>query len=646
MKDEKSIYKSKIEDLKDKNVNCIYRDNTGGMWVGTEFVGVNYWNKARDKFSSLTIPGRHPEIEDEIITCIHCDAQGAVWTATRFDGLDRYFPETNKHVHYALNNVRTIHISEDGRYAYTGTEINGMHSIDLKSGKISALSSPKDVMSIKGAGDGKLWLGTLVGLYLYDPEKNLSSRAYPTSDNSSLVRILNLGKDSKGRLWVGAKEHLLVLETTKDNTITDVTPEVMKGIIQIQCLYETSDSTMWIGSLDGLVSYKEDKNGTGSLEYVNALQNTSIRGVEEDNKGNLWISTNNGLFRYVRKTGEARSYNKDDGLRCELFNACAHNKDTAGNLYFGGTNGVEVFSPEKMTINTDTFQPIITELVVNNAPIKPGDKSGILKSNIQYTDRIKLKYWQNSLTLSFSCADMISGESNTYQYKMEGIDTDWTTARGREATYTKLDKGKYVFLLRASNSDGIWCKTPKRLEITVKAVWYRSTAMRVILAILIFGAMAFTLSWFIKKIETDREKEIQELTKTYEEKVQKTKLEMFVDSSYNLKSNEEAFLSSILSYIEKDIGNPELSVEAIASHACISRGNLHLKIKTLTGKSPVELIKTMRMKRACELMKETNLSVADIAEQTGFQTPGYFIKVFKNHFGETPGHYASRVRQQ
>ena len=55
---------------------------------------------------------------------------------------------------------------------------------------------------------------------------------------------------------------------------------------------------------------------------------------------------------------------------------------------------------------------------------------------------------------------------------------------------------------------------------------------------------------------------------------------------------------------------------------------------------------TMRMKLACELMKETTLSVADIAEQTGFQTPGYFIKVFKNHFGETPGHYASRVRQQ
>ena len=80
------------------------------------------------------------------------------------------------------------------------------------------------------------------------------------------------------------------------------------------------------------------------------------------------------------------------------------------------------------------------------------------------------------------------------------------------------------------------------------------------------------------------------------------------------------------------------------SHLCLM--NLHLKLKNLTGKTPVELIKTMRMKRACELMKETNLSIADIAEQTGFQTPGYFITVFKNHFGETPGHYASRVRQQ
>lgn len=233
-------------------------------------------------------------------------------------------------------------------------------------------------------------------------------------------------------------------------------------------------------------------------------------------------------------SGDLRRYNKDDGLQCNLFNACAHAQDASGKMYFGGTDGVEVFHPDKMPVNTDKVNP----------------------------------------------------------------------------------------------------------------AWYRSTATRIIFAILVLGALASLTRWFLKHTETVKAKEIAQITKTYEEKVQKTKLEMFVDSSYNLKSHEETFLSSVLACIEKNIGNQDFTVEALASHACMTRGNLHLKLKNLTGKTPVELIKTMRMKRACELMKETNLSIADIAEQTGFQTPGYFITVFKNHFGETPGHYASRVRQQ
>ncbi len=233
-------------------------------------------------------------------------------------------------------------------------------------------------------------------------------------------------------------------------------------------------------------------------------------------------------------SGDLRRYNKDDGLQCNLFNACAHAQDASSKMYFGGTNGIEVFHPDKMPVNTDMFKP----------------------------------------------------------------------------------------------------------------AWYRSTATRIIFALLVLGALASLTRWFLKHTETVKAKEIAQITKTYEEKVQKTKLEMFVDSSYNLKSHEETFLSSVLACIEKNIGNQDFTVEALASHACMTRGNLHLKLKTLTGKTPVELIKTMRMKRACELMKETDLSIADIAEQTGFQTPGYFITVFKNHFGETPGHYASRVRQQ
>ena len=124
----------------------------------------------------------------------------------------------------------------------------------------------------------------------------------------------------------------------------------------------------------------------------------------------------------------------------------------------------------------------------------------------------------------------------------------------------------------------------------------------------------------------------------------KNKIESFVDSTYNIKPDDEAFLLSVINHIETNIGNPSFSVEALAEFACCSRGNLHLRIKNITGKSPFELIKIMSMKKASSLLKDPDLSISDIAEQCGYQPTAYFITVFKNHFVETPGKYAASIR--
>lgn len=639
------IYTSEFQELKDKNIRSLWRDRSGGMWIGTEFAGVKYWNRQRDKFSQYTIPGRITPVEDEIVTSIFCDYAGAIWIGTRYGGLDRYFPETGLHFHYDVDNVRTICIGEDGRHAYTGAEVNGMHSIDLKTGEVRLLSTPIDIMSIKRAEGGKLWLGSLVGLHLYDPEKDLTVRIIPETGNR-LIRFLNLFKDSKGRLWAGAKENLMVFRTDSDNTVHDVTPAVLDDIVQIQCFYETEDSTIWIGTIDGLLAYRETGQAGGSIEHIPGLQSATVRGIEEDSRGDLWISTDNGLCRYSRKTGEIRRYNEDDGLRCSLFNACAHAKDKQGSLYFGGINGVEIFNPEEIAVNTDTFRPEISELIVNNISIKPDDNSGILDRSIQLTDKITLRHWQNSVTIRFSCADMVSGNSTLFKYKLDGFDKDWNMARGREATYTNLNKGKYVFLLKSANNDGIWCDSPRRLEIRVKPIWYKSNSAIILTALLMAGLAAAAVMKIIRKAKANKDQEIQQLTRKYEEQVQKTRLEMLVDSAYDLKPQEEEFLSSALAFIEKNITDSSFSVEGLAEYMCVSRGNLHLKIKKLTGKSPVELIKELRLKKACSLMKETQMTIAEVAEVSGFQTPGYFITVFRSHFGETPGKYAARIRQK
>lgn len=184
------------------------------------------------------------------------------------------------------------------------------------------------------------------------------------------------------------------------------------------------------------------KTGKGTVEHPDGFQNSTIRGIEEDNDGNLWISSDDGLYRYAPSKGEIRRFGDDDGIRCDLFSTGAHTRDTTGKMYFGGIYGMEVFNPEDIVPNTIAKRPIIDRLIVNNMEIKPGDKSRILKKNISITEKIVLKHWQNSLTLGFSCPDMISEKSCRYSYMLEGIDKNWNDARGTEATYTNLSKGR------------------------------------------------------------------------------------------------------------------------------------------------------------------------------------------------------------
>lgn len=194
-------------------------------------------------------------------------------------------------------------------------------------------------------------------------------------------------------------------------------------------------------------------------------------------------------------------------------------------------------------------------------------------------------------------------KSCSYAYKMERLDKDWVNARGMEATYTNLSKGRYTFYLKAANNDGIWNEEPVRLEIRVKPIWYKSTFVEILALLLLTAAIGSLIVWYIRRIKAQKDVEIEQLTKDYEVKVLKNKIESFVDSTYNIKPDDEAFLLSVINHIETNIGNPSFSVEALAEFACCSRGNLHLRIKNITGKSPVELIKIMRMKKPVRCSK-------------------------------------------
>ena len=104
------------------------------------------------------------------------------------------------------------------------------------------------------------------------------------------------------------------------------------------------------------------------------------------------------------------------------------------------------------------------------------------------------------------------------------------------------------------------------------------------------------------------------------------------------------FILELKLFIEENIMNPDLSVELLSEHFAVSLAQLHRKIKSLTGSTPNNLIKSIRLKRAYELIREGGLRVSEAAYQTGFSDPNYFTICFKKEFGENPSQIATSVK--
>jgi signal transduction histidine kinase/ligand-binding sensor domain-containing protein/DNA-binding response OmpR family regulator len=107
---------------------------------------------------------------------------------------------------------------------------------------------------------------------------------------------------------------------------------------------------------------------------------------------------------------------------------------------------------------------------------------------------------------------------------------------------------------------------------------------------------------------------------------------------------DQDFLENIIKYIEDHIISTDLTVENLANHLLMSPGHTWRKLKSLTGQSTNEFIRTIRLKKAVKLMEESHLNVSEIAYQVGFSSPAYFTKCFREQYGKSPSAYFSEKK--
>lgn len=109
---------------------------------------------------------------------------------------------------------------------------------------------------------------------------------------------------------------------------------------------------------------------------------------------------------------------------------------------------------------------------------------------------------------------------------------------------------------------------------------------------------------------------------------------------------DEKLMEKAMDYVSENIDNSDLTVEQLSDYLGMSRVRLYKKIKQLTGKTPIEFIRIIRLKRAAQMLRESQLNVSEIAYRTGFNSPKLFSKYFKEEFGILPSHYQSREAKE
>ncbi len=260
------------------------------------------------------------------------------------------------------------------------------------------------------------------------------------------------------------------------------------------------DKYLWISTKGGGLNRLDKTTGNFfHLTSKDGLPDDVVYGILSDDAGNIWGSTNKGIFclSAVKNKDSINfvfhNFTKANGLQDDEFNTGSFAKLPNGNLAFGGVKGINIFDPKEILVPGFMPNVFITDILINNQPIAPGDNTSVLQNTIEQSKEITLTHLQDILTLEFSSLDLTASAQNKYRYQLVGVDKDWVeSGTRRTATYLHLPAGKYIFKVQGSNSQGIWSDKIAELQITVLPPWWRSWwAYLIYIVLLGFGIRAY-----------------------------------------------------------------------------------------------------------------------------------------------------------
>jgi ligand-binding sensor domain-containing protein/serine phosphatase RsbU (regulator of sigma subunit) len=535
--------------LNHNDVWSLHIDRSHILWVGTEGGGVSKYVNIKKEVDIYTFdPGNPLSLGHNSVRAIQEDKSGMIWIGTWDGGLDCFDRVNGKITNYkndpgdgnntGLNKIKAILSDKNGRL-WIGTYRGGLAEFDKTkhtfsyythvSGDIKTISDDY-VYSLAEDQQGNLWVGTLNGLNIFDRETNQFTRFKNEPSNLKSISnntINSIFCDNKGVVWAGTDLGLNRYDaTTKTFTrfLHDPKDSTSLSHSTVYTLYQDKSGIFWVGTRDGLDKFLPRK-GFEHLSSKDGLANNTIMAIQEDGEGQLLISTKNGISRFNKNTRTFINYDMSDGIAGRQFFPNSSYKTKDGKIYFGGTEGMNAFYPDR--IQNNPYVPIV--LI---SGIKKFGKEMKFDKAISEIKELELPYNQNSLTFEFVALSYANSEENQYAYKLEGVDKDWKYGSNiRTAHYSNLHPGTYTFKVKASNDDGLWNLKGATIRIVInppfwKTLWFYSLC--VLAGILLVFA-------FIKS----REKKLVREKKILERKVDQRTAEVMMQKEIVETQNKE-----------------------------------------------------------------------------------------------------------
>ena len=556
--------------LNSKALISIYIDNSGIIWLGTYNSGINRIDNHRKKFLHYKVNFKEKGLFNNHIRSFFEDCQGSIWVGTKDGGgLSKFDKNSGEFEHFKPNSSNPNSLADDyvfsineidERYLLVGTFRKGLEILDKKTGKFEHFvsdNSPKGISNsrvyniYKDSGN-EIWIGTNSHLDKFNPRTKTFTQCVPIS------RIMCFYPENNNSFWIGTSQKGLFQYNKKTGKLKSYNNSSMDtsalSTYGISALAKDNNGTLWIGSYGGgICAFDSISQKRRIFTTKQGLPSNNVCGILVDEQNYLWISTTNGIAKFNPQNNKFINYSVLDGLQGNEFENFAALKTRSGEMLFGGNNGFNFFTPNEIKSNNTPPAVVITGIKILNKPVLIGVEDSPLKVHISKTKKLILNHDFSVVTFDFSALNYTSPEKNQYAYKLEGFEKEWNyVGLARNATYTNLAAGNYIFRVKASNNDGVWNETGTSVEIEVLPPIWKTIWAYLLYAIILFALLNALRRYTVIRAGAKNELMLEKLQHEKDQEVNQMKLRFFTNISHEFRTPLTLILGPIQSMIDLD----------------------------------------------------------------------------------------------